>query len=776
MEKTVDEIIAKMTLHEKVMFCMGKNFWKTKDYEHLGIPSIVMSDGTSGVRFQKGSDTAEVEKISFYESLSSKFDDEAAIDNTHEATCFPSGSSIACSWNKDLVHQMGIAIAHECQKLGINLLLGPGMNIRRHPLTARNFEYYSEDPCLTAEMASALVEAVQSQGVGTCIKHFACHNSDSRRTRVNAIVNERALHEIYLSAYEKVVKKAKPTCIMTSYNQINGIEASGNTPLINDLLRTEWGFNGAAICDWGAVKDVAEATRGGVDLQMPFSLSSAKRLEEAVLSGELKEELVDRRVKNLLRLVFQLKEKEVKRESVNYEKHHEIARMAAEESITLLKNQGNILPIKDTEIKKLAVVGRLAKTPLYQGTGCAIVHSKKVDIPLEYIEVCCKNKIKLSYAEGYLADGSVSEDSLEEALSIAQDADAVIVFAGAKLPEEDDDYNRKNMNMEEGHEQIVHQIEKINKNMIVVLANGDSVLMPWVHKVKAILDVWYSGEGMGKALADILFGNVNPSGKLAATIPAKLSDTPSYLGFPGDSYHLEYNEGIYVGYRYYDKKEISPLFEFGYGLSYTSFEYRKIGISKDCIEFPGNVKVSVEIRNTGEYYGKEIVQLYVSEADPKLPRAKRDLKAFEKIALLPGETKQVEFVLEERDFCHYNDELSEWQADSGMYIIEVGASSRDIRLSSPVMIKSIIKPYPVLKKDCGFYEMFASQAGTEIFLNFLVEHNMVTKEQANEELIRKLKGTFWPVRVFMDMNSRGMVTYEKVDQIIDEINRKLCQS
>ncbi|QWU14504.1 beta-glucosidase [Paenibacillus sophorae] len=771
MHKDLDRLISDMTLHEKVALCTGENSWKTKAFKHLGIPSILMSDGSSGVRFQKDSEITRSQ--SFYESISSRFDSEEAISNTHKATCFPSASTVACSWNKELIYEIGQAIAKECRRLGIHLLLGPGMNIRRHPLTARNFEYYSEDPYLTGDMAAAMVMGVQSQGVGTSLKHFACHNSDTKRTRVDAIVEERALREIYLAAFERVVNQAKPTTVMSAYNKINGVQASEDPLLLNQILREEWGFAGAVISDWGAVKNVVEATLAGLDLQMPLSLSSSRFLEEAVQKGDIAEEWLNRRVKHILELVFSLTEKAEPKAEFDFVQHHRIAQRAAEESIVLLKNGRKLLPLSSEKIKKIAVVGKLAVEPLYQGTGCAVVNAQLVDIPLDSIRSLCQGTIEVAYAPGYNSDGSTNQALLQEAGLLARDADVVLIFAGAFMPEESDDYNRKDMNIESGHEQLIETVCAVNRNSILILANGESVSMPWTDMASVVLETWFGGEGMGAALANILFGLVNPSGKLSATIPEKLNNTPAYLSFPGNEKDLYYSEGIYVGYRYYDKKEIAPRFPFGHGLSYTQFTYSNLTVSSSSVKLPETLKVTVDITNTGDVYGKEIIQLYLSQPKSKLPRPIQELKGFAKVALHSGETKTVEFVLEERDFSYYNPEFGKWVADTAEFIVRIGASSRDIRLTKAVQVENSRKYVSKIRTDSGFAELLENATAKQIFYQFLIENGLINQEQANENLDELLKWSFWGIQTFMDMNSGGTITYEKMEEVVTRINDAL---
>ena len=773
MEKEqIKEIVKKMTLHEKVLLCTGKNSWRTRDYDHLGIPSILMSDGTSGVRFQIGSD--QPEEMSFYDSLGGSFDNAEAMSRTYRATCFPSGSAIACSWDTELIAEIGKALAGECKELGINLLLGPGMNIHRHPLTARNFEYYSEDPVITGEMAASIIKSVQSEGVGTCMKHFACHNSDSRRTRVNVTASERALREIYLAGYERVVKKAAPVSLMSAYNKINGEEVSGNNRITRDILRKEWGFDGAVVCDWGAVKDPVEATKGTIDLQMPLSKSSAVWLEKALENGELDESLLDERAAHILELVFTLKEWEEKWEKEAPQNNHELAVTAAAESMVLLKNDGDILPLKPEAGKKIAILGHLAKTPLYQGTGCAAVHARKVDIPYEemmpYLKAC-----EVSFAEGYLPDGTSTDELLSEAVRTAENADTVIIFAGSFLPGEDDDYNRKDIKLLPGMSALIERAVSVNKNCIVVLTSGEVCEMPWRNEAAGLLLTWFAGEGMGRALAEILFGKVCPSGRLANTIPERLQDTPAYLSFDGNVYELPYAEDIYVGYRYYEKKGIQPAYPFGYGLSYTKFEYSNLYVKSEN----EMITVSVDVTNSGEIAAKHVVELFIEpKMQTRLPRPVRELKAFTKVMLDSGETKTVVFELNRRDFAYYDPMAKDWVVENGDYAIEICEDCMNVSLSA-IITRTDEKYLVPLSYDCGFYEMFRYPTVKEMFYDFLVEQGLVTREQVGETLEKGIVWSFWAVRSYFDMNSDGLISFEAYNDFIDrankEIERMKCQ-
>ena len=765
----IGEILSRMTLHQKVMLCTGKNSWRTRDYEELGIPSILVSDGTNGVRFQKGSDNPP--ELSFYELLDGSFDSEEALANTFVSTCYPSGSAIACTWDRELTGRIGRALAEDCRSLGINMLLGPGMNIHRTPLTARNFEYYSEDPVLTGEMAAAIVAAVQSEGVGTCMKHFACHNSDTRRTRVNVQVSERALREIYLAGYERVVKKAHPTAMMSAYNKVNGEETSGDNRLTRDIVKGEWGFDGAIFCDWGAVKDPAAATRGAIDLQMPFSPSSAAYLEKEIREGRLPEDLLDRRAERILRLVFLLKEweknwprtgEETAGEGNRAEAHHRLAREAAAESMVLLRNEGGVLPLRDLKGKKVAVLGRMAKEPHYQGTGCAIVHTETVDNPWECLQPDLA-EAEVRYAEGYLADGSTTEELLREAEEAARGADVCLVFAGCFLPREDDDYNRKDIRLPEGMEALIDRACSANDRVAVVLSGGEVCEMPWRHRTAAVLLTWFSGEGMGRALAEILTGRISPSGRLANTVPETLQMTPAWLSMAGNIYDIPYTEDIYVGYRWYDRRGIAPAYPFGYGLSYSTFAY---GEPEMTVMPPeqgardGAVQISLPVTNTGEMRAAQVIQLYIRPlGQTRLPRPVRELKDFVRLDLAPGETGTAVFRLEDRDFAYYAPDVCDWVTEAGEYAVECGISSREM-VSSVTVSRQGTEKVPPLRRDAGFHELFQEPARKESFFRFLVEQGLVTPEQVGEKLEQSLLGTFWAVSAYLDMNSGGRVSLE----------------
>lgn len=537
LQERVEKILRALSPHEKALLCTGASDWTTMAVPEAGLPSLRMSDGSNGVRFQEGSDGAD--KLTFLE-LMEGFDTEDALRRTFPATCFPAGSAAACSWDPQLLEEIGSAIAAEAKELGIGLMMTPGMNLRRHPLAGRAFEYYAEDPVLAGEMASGMVAGIQREGVGACVKHFACNNADYERTRMDSVIGIRALREIYLAAFERVVKKARPAAVMGAYNKINGTQACENRWLLTDVLRGEWGFEGVILSDWGAVKDPVNAFLAGLDLQMPHSDYDIRMLEEALRDGRIDAALLDEHCRRMISLALSYSREG--REAgaagagtADIGAHHLLARKAAAESAVLLKNAGGVLPIDSKRVKKLAVLGSIAEHPYYQGTGCTVVHARKVDIPLEEIRNAAGSGIEVTFAPGYTQDNRTTPALLEEAGEAARNADMVILFAGSKLPLEDDNYVRPSIGIEEAHVRLIEQVASVGKPCAVVLSHGETVTMPWIDGVQAVLDCWYGGEGSGKAVADLLFGQTCPSGKLPVTVPLREEDTPAFLEFPSEN-------------------------------------------------------------------------------------------------------------------------------------------------------------------------------------------------------------------------------------------------
>ncbi|MCQ2495399.1 MAG: glycoside hydrolase family 3 C-terminal domain-containing protein [Lachnospiraceae bacterium] len=666
----IKELIDAMTLKEKASLLSGDGWWKTKAIDRLGIPSVYVSDGPHGLRIQDGF--------------------EANINDSRQAVCFPSGTGLASSFNREMIAAAGKVLGNECKNEMVDVVLGPAINIKRSPLCGRNFEYMSEDPYLTGQMASAYVSGIRSTGTGVSVKHFAANNQEKHRMTVSSVIDERALREIYLAAFEEIVKSAKPDTLMCSYNRINGVYSSENPGLLNGILRDEWGFDGLVMSDWGAVADRVKGVPAGLDLEMPGSNGiNEEKLIEAVEQGDLEEEAIDRAVERVLRLVDmhtgfisrpEAVEKKRKRLGFDYVDDHKKARLFARESMVLLKNEG-ALPLKKDE--KILFVGEFAKNPRIQGGGSSHVNCTKIISALK----ASSRVTEVEFVQGYKLTDDENEDFLiEEAVGKAAGADKVIVFAGLPESFESEGGDRTNMRMPRVQNRLIRELGKVNSNTVVVLHNGSPVEMPWIKYANAVLEAYLGGEACGEAVIDLLFGIANPSGKLAETFPVKLEDNPSADNFPG-GLTVEYRESIFVGYRYYDKVGKEVLFPFGHGLSYTSFEYSDLSVEK-LSEDGFDYKVSFEIKNTGALSGMEAAQLYVRKKGSKTFRPVQELKGFEKLSLRPGESKTAVIMLNERSFAYYNTKINDWYVEPGKYEICIGSSSRDIRLMTSIMLEN----------------------------------------------------------------------------------------
>lgn len=672
MNKTIQSIIAQMTLEEKAGMCSGLDFWHLKGAKRLGIPSVMVCDGPHGLR--KQDDKA----------------DHLGINDSIKAVCFPPACLSACSFDRKLLYDLGERIGKEAQANDVSVVLGPAVNIKRSPLCGRNFEYMSEDPYLAGELSAAFIQGVQSQHVGTSIKHFAANSQEHCRMSNSSEVDERTLREIYLSAFETAVKKAQPATVMASYNRINGVYASENPWLLTSVLRDEWGFKGYVMSDWGAVNDRIDALSAGLELEMPASGGFGdQKIIDAVKNGTLDVSVLDRAVERILNVIFDWTAHK-KTMPFTMEEDHEFSKIAAEQSMVLLKNK-NVLPLLSSE--KIAVIGEFAMKPRYQGGGSSHVNSFRVTNIFDVMETCPDIKNNITYAKGFSSEKDEYDEVLvNEALLAAKSADKVVVFAGLPESFESEGYDRKHMRLPECQNQLISEILKIQSKVIVVLHNGSPVEMPWVDDVQGIIEAYLGGQAAGEAIFDILYGNVNPSGKLAETLPIKLSDNPSFLNFAEDDKTF-YHEGVFVGYRYYDTKEMDVLFPFGHGLSYTTYTYSNLKLDKDTLIDTETLQVSVDITNSGTVAGKEVVQLYVSDLTGAVRRPQKELKGYEKIFLNPGETKTVTFTLDKRSFAWFNTDLKDWYAASGNYRILIGASSRDVRLSADIkLISTVLLP------------------------------------------------------------------------------------
>jgi beta-glucosidase len=664
----IRKLIAELTLEEKAGLCSGADFWHTKAVQRLGIPQTMVADGPHGLRKQNGQG------------------DHLGVNNSIKAVCFPAACATAASFDRELLTLMGQTIGDECQAEGLSVILGPAVNIKRSPLCGRNFEYYSEDPYLSTEMAGALIKGVQSKNVGTSIKHFLANNQELHRMTSSSEVDERTLREIYLAAFEGAVVKEKPWTVMCSYNKINGTYASENSFFLTDILRKEWGFEGYVMSDWGAVNERVPGLLAGLDLEMPSSGGiNDELIVDAVISGTLDEKVLDQACERILNIVFRFEDNKVPDTVWDMEADHELCARIAQECCVLLKNETNILPLKESD--KIAFIGKYAKEPRYQGGGSSHINSFKTTSAMDAIE----GLTNITYAEGFLDNTDEIEESLKaEAIEAARMAQVAVIFAGLPDSFESEGYDRKHMGLPACQNDLIEAVCKVQPNTVVVLHNGSPVDMPWVDKVRGILEVYLSGQAVGLATTNILFGKANPCGRLPETFPSKLEHNPSYPYYGGEGNQVEYREGVFVGYRYYETKKIDVLFPFGHGLSYTSFMYSNLHLDKDAIKDTDTLTVSVDVTNTGKVTGKEVIQLYISPIEGEIIRPTKELRGFEKVELLPGETKTVSFKLDKRAFSYWNTILHDWHVESGKYEIMIGKSVREIVLSEKVAVQSTV--------------------------------------------------------------------------------------
>ena len=743
----IRELVAQMTLEEKAAMCSGADFWHTEAVERLGIPASMVSDGPHGLRKQdeKG--------------------DHLGTNESIKAVCFPAGCGTAASFNRELLTQMGEVLGNECQAEGISVILGPAVNIKRSPLCGRNFEYYSEDPLVATEIAGALIRGIQSKNVGTSIKHFLANNQETRRLSSDSRVDERTLNEIYLAAFEGAVKKQKPWTVMCSYNRINGTYAAENHEYLTKTLRDRWGFDGYVMSDWGAVNDRVEDLKAGLDLEMPTSLgANDKLIVEAVQNGTLDEKIVDTAVERILNIVFRYEENRDKNAVWDKDKDHEMARKVAHETIVLLKNE-DVLPLD--EKADIAFIGKYAKEPRYQGGGSSHINSFKITSALDIVS----EMPNITYAQGFQdEEDKTDEKLLAEAVEAAKKAKAAVIFAGLPDAFESEGFDRKHMSMPDCQNKLIEKVAEVQPNTIVVLHNGSPVEMPWVNKVKGIVEAYLSGQAVGGAVCDILFGKVNPSAKLPETFPLKLEDNPSYLSYFGEGDMVEYREGIFVGYRYYDKKKMDVLFPFGHGLSYTTFEYSNLNVDKEKIKDTDIMTVSVDVTNTGKMAGKEVVQLYVADKKSTVIRPVKELRDFAKVELAPGETKTVSFVLDKRAFAYYSVKIHDWHVETGEFDILIGKSSRDIVLSKTVTVESTVKIPFTYTTDTTVGDVMEDPRAWEIAKKFMGkgifgvdERNLKDEDDAAAQMAK-----YTPLRG--PVSFQGGVSMADVQRLVDELN------
>lgn len=663
----IKALISQMTLEEKAGLCSGLDFWHTKPVERLDIPSVMVSDGPHGLRKQD----QEADHLGMNDSI--------------KAVCMPAACATAASFDRDMIRKMGEAIGNSCQHEQLSVVLGPAVNIKRSPLCGRNFEYFSEDPYLAGEMSASFINGVQSKNVGTSIKHFAANNQEHRRMSSSSNVDERTLREIYFPAFETSVKKAQPWTVMCSYNRINGVYASENKWLLTDVLRGEWGFEGYVVSDWGAVSNRVAGIAAGLDLEMPSSGGvNDRKIIQAVLTGKLDEKIVDQACERILTINYKYLENAKPHTPWDKDADHELAAKIAADCMVLLKNEG-VLPLNKAD--DVAFIGEFAVKPRFQGGGSSHINCFKKTSALDAAE-----GLKVTYAQGYsVAADEATDEMIVEAVKAAKAAKVAVVFAGLPDAYESEGYDRTHMRMPACQNKLIEAVADANPNTVVVLHNGSPVEMPWIGKVKAVLEAYLGGQAVGLATVRVLYGDVNPSGHLAETFPRKLSDNPSYLFFGGEKDKTDYREGIFVGYRYYDRKEMDVLFPFGHGLSYTTFEYSDLELSDSQITDEDTMTAAVTVKNTGDRVGKTVVQLYISDVESTVIRPIRELKGFEKVELQPGESKTVTFTLDKRSFAYWNEQISDWHVETGDFRIEIGQSSREIVLSETVKVYSTVK-------------------------------------------------------------------------------------
>jgi beta-glucosidase len=754
-KKEIEEIVAQMTLEEKASLCSGGDFWHTKTVERLGVPDIMVSDGPHGLRKQK------------------EEADHLGVNDSIVAVCYPAGCALAASFDRALLEEMGEAIGDSCQAEGVGVILGPAVNIKRSPLCGRNFEYYSEDPYAAGEIAAAYIKGVQSRQVGTSIKHFMANSQETRRMSSDSRMDERTMREIYLPAFETAVRKSKPWTVMCSYNRINGTYAAENRKLLTDILRDEWGFDGFVVSDWGAVNDRVEGIKAGLDLEMPPSFGvNDKLIEKAVREGRLEEAVLDEAVIRILDIVYRYAEHRDANAVFDRQAQHELSRKVAEGSLVLLKND-NILPLQKEQ--KIAFIGQYAAKPRYQGGGSSHINSFRITGAYELV----KEMPNVTYAQGFDdAKDEVDEKLLAEAIDAAKNADVAVIFAGLPDAFESEGYDRAHMQMPTSQNKLIEEIAKVQPNVVVVLHNGSPVEMPWISKVKGVLEAYLGGEAVGEAEYRILFGEVNPSGKLAETFPVQLEDNPSFLYYIGEEDVVEYREGVFVGYRYYDKKKVEVLFPFGHGLSYTTFAYSNLKLSQKSIKDTDVLTVTADITNTGKMSGKETVQLYVEDVESTVLRPIRELKGFEKVELAPGETKTVTFTLDTRAFAYYNTQINTFHVETGDFRICLGSSSRDIRLEETVYVESTQKLPRKYHLNTTFGDIQKDEKAAKYLEPLYAASTMADACDTNSaeglgtssKAMQDAMMQYMPLRAMLSFQN-GTIDYEQLQEILDKMNQ-----
>ena len=752
----IKELVAQMTLEEKAGLCSGLDFWHTKSVERLGVESVMVSDGPHGLRKQD----QEADHLGMNDSI--------------KAVCMPAACATAASFDREQLYRVGQAIGDSCQHEKLGVVLGPAVNIKRSPLCGRNFEYFSEDPYLAGEMSAAFINGVQSRNVGTSIKHFAANNQEHRRMSSSSNADERTLREIYFPAFETAVKKAQPWTVMCSYNRINGVYASEDPWLLTRVLREDWGFEGYVVSDWGAVSDRVAGLKAGLDLEMPASggVNDAK-IVEAVRNGTLDEAVVDLAAERILRINYKYLDNARPETPWDMEAQHLLSAEVAADSMVLLKNE-RVLPLNKEDT--VAFIGEFAVKPRFQGGGSSHINSFKTTSAMEAAE-----GLKVTYARGYsVAADSTTEEWIAEAVEAAKHAKVAVIFAGLPDSYESEGYDRTHMQLPACQNRLIEAVAAANPNTVVVLHNGSPVEMPWIGHVKGVLEAYLGGQAVGLATVRVLFGEVNPSGRLPESFPKKLSDNPSYLYYGGEGDRADYREGVFVGYRYYDRKDMEVLFPFGYGLSYTTFAYSNLRLSAETISDTDTLTATVTVKNTGSRTGKTVVQLYVGDPESTVFRPVRELKDFAKVELQPGESRDITFTLDKRAFAYWNEEIHDWHVESGEFTIEVGQSSRNMECSASVNVMSTTKLPKHYTMDTIFMDLMADPEAMEVMQPMMgaiqraltpgSEDVSAAAAEAITEEMNLAMMKYMPLRGALSFGG-GSVTREQIEDLLVHLNR-----
>ncbi|MBC1184186.1 beta-glucosidase [Kluyvera sichuanensis] len=781
MNRDFKTLIAAMNAEEKVALLTGSGLWRTASLPQHGIDDIVMTDGTYGVRYSSAQIDGN-EKWSMDDFISvitqtadranaeepaAKGGSEALFSASLPATCFPNGSSLACSWDIDLVYQMGQALGRECQHMGVGILLGPGINIRRTPLAGRGYEYYAEDPVVSGDIAAALINGLQDEGVGASLKHFAANNSEYRRTEMDSIIEERALREIYLAGFQRAIAKSQPWTVMSSYNRLNGVQTSQDPYLLTQVLRDEWGYDGLVMSDWYGIKDRPASLVAGNDLAMPETRRDKQTLLAAINAGEVPMAVVDSACLRMLELLDKVQRNRRPGIQADFSAHHRLSQQLAAESIVLLKNDDNLLPLRPEKTPRIAVLGKPAQEPVIQGSGCATTVPYLLDRPLDEIFDLAGEAFSVSWAVGAPDDLQSDEVALTQAKVVAQEADVAVIFVSTAVGEDGENGDRHDLNILAVHEQLIREVASVQPNVVVVLANSDAVVMPWLGECKALLETFFAGQGMGRAVAEILFGQRNPSGKLTVTVPNTLEETPAWLNYPGENLRHHYGEGLFVGYRYYDKRCLTPRFPFGFGLSYTQFSYRNLSLSAETIGAGDTLTVSFDLSNIGAVEGKEIVQLYVSAPEGELIREVRALKGFDKIALAAGETQRVSLQLPISELACYHPGLADWVITPGNWQVHIGGSSRDLPLNATFTVDCPARYVP-LRDDNSLQQLIQQPKAFARVVQLIADKSQLPPEQVREKLIRLAPDLFCGLLI-------ALTEFLALDIDRDELNAVLAE-